>query len=151
MAAALRGISPHNQCHWFTSIYCSVGLSSQLRGICGHSVPCALLLPHKTALFLLLDPASYVPVPQFSLEEPVCQGTLNRHPATSASLLREACVEDAYGIKLLWKTLTGSCGPWHTAYGYSSMPIRLLCLFLLASHATFTANVPLCIRVHPFL
>jgi hypothetical protein len=69
------------------------------------------------------------------LDEPVCQGTICRNPATSIFFFKKARVEDAYDMELLQKILTGLHGPWHTAYGYSSMPVRPPCLFLSASCA----------------
>jgi hypothetical protein len=97
-----------------------------------------LLLGLKKKIVLL--------VLEFELGEPICQGTIDRYPATSVVFFKKACVEDAYDMELLRKTLIGLRGPWYTAYGYSSMRVRPSCPFLLASCATFIGH---CAILHP--
>jgi len=79
------------------------------------------------------EPQSMFPLQKFRTLSPYVRERYTRTPATSVAFFKEACVEDASDIELLRKSLTGRQGPWHIAYGYSSMLIRPSCPFLLAS------------------
>lgn len=94
-----------------------------------HGVPVLLC----SSLTVAVRATKHIPLQKFRSLSPYVRERYTRIPATSVAFFKETCVEDASDIELLLKSLTGRQGPWHIAYGYSSMLIRPSCPFLLAS------------------